>query len=284
MRSSASSSALEKNDGTVRDFNDSLAVRGRPAQGRAGRPRGRPEEPGRRHAGRLGLREGEPAVARRRTSRGSTGCPRSWSSSAGPSTRCCRPRRRRSPTCSTPTTRPPAPWTRARNLGENIGAAGDATPAAFLCGDRQRPAPSEATGKQCSALKGGAAARGAPRAPADAPAPPTPVENGRPVARRDRGGAAMKRRTTTPHGALRSRVARAVTLTVVGAPDALTGCDFTVYSLPLPGGADLGDDPYTVTVAVPRRARPRAAVRRSRSTTSRSARSTTIEVAATTPR
>jgi phospholipid/cholesterol/gamma-HCH transport system substrate-binding protein len=29
---------------------------------------------------------------------------------------------------------------------------------------------------------------------------------------------------------------------------ALSGCDFDVYSLPLPGGADLGDDPYTVEV------------------------------------
>jgi phospholipid/cholesterol/gamma-HCH transport system substrate-binding protein len=28
----------------------------------------------------------------------------------------------------------------------------------------------------------------------------------------------------------------------------LTGCDFDVYSLPLPGGADVGDDPITVTV------------------------------------
>src|SRR5690349_367736 len=28
----------------------------------------------------------------------------------------------------------------------------------------------------------------------------------------------------------------------------LTGCDFSVYSLPLPGGADVGDDPYHVTV------------------------------------
>jgi phospholipid/cholesterol/gamma-HCH transport system substrate-binding protein len=28
----------------------------------------------------------------------------------------------------------------------------------------------------------------------------------------------------------------------------LTGCDFSVYSLPLPGGADLGDNPYEVTV------------------------------------
>ena len=46
---------------------------------------------------------------------------------------------------------------------------------------------------------------------------------------------------------LRSRLARAAALVVVGAT-ALTGCDFSVYSLPLPGGADLGDDPYAVTV------------------------------------
>jgi phospholipid/cholesterol/gamma-HCH transport system substrate-binding protein len=29
---------------------------------------------------------------------------------------------------------------------------------------------------------------------------------------------------------------------------ALSGCEFDVYSLPLPGGADLGDDPYSVEV------------------------------------
>jgi phospholipid/cholesterol/gamma-HCH transport system substrate-binding protein len=28
----------------------------------------------------------------------------------------------------------------------------------------------------------------------------------------------------------------------------LTGCDFSVYSLPLPGGADVGDNPYEITV------------------------------------
>ncbi len=44
-----------------------------------------------------------------------------------------------------------------------------------------------------------------------------------------------------------ARVVRWVTLAVVGAL-LLTGCDFSVYSLPLPGGADLGDDPYAVTV------------------------------------
>jgi phospholipid/cholesterol/gamma-HCH transport system substrate-binding protein len=46
---------------------------------------------------------------------------------------------------------------------------------------------------------------------------------------------------------LRVRVARAVTLVCVAALT-LTGCDFSVYSLPLPGGADLGDHPYKVTV------------------------------------
>jgi phospholipid/cholesterol/gamma-HCH transport system substrate-binding protein len=36
--------------------------------------------------------------------------------------------------------------------------------------------------------------------------------------------------------------------TMLVAALALTGCDFSVYSLPLPGGADLGDHPYAVTV------------------------------------
>ena len=53
----------------------------------------------------------------------------------------------------------------------------------------------------------------------------------------------MSRRTTT----LRSRLARVAALVCVGALS-LTGCDFNVYSLPLPGGADLGEDPYAVTV------------------------------------
>lgn len=52
----------------------------------------------------------------------------------------------------------------------------------------------------------------------------------------------MSRRTP-----MRSRLARTAALVVAGAVT-LTGCDFSVYELPLPGGADLGDDPYTVTV------------------------------------
>ena len=46
---------------------------------------------------------------------------------------------------------------------------------------------------------------------------------------------------------LRGRAVRLVLTAVVGAL-ALTGCDFSVYSLPLPGGADLGDNPYKVTI------------------------------------
>lgn len=42
------------------------------------------------------------------------------------------------------------------------------------------------------------------------------------------------------------RVAQAVVATVAGSL-LLTGCDFDVYSLPLPGGTDVGDDPITVT-------------------------------------
>lgn len=45
----------------------------------------------------------------------------------------------------------------------------------------------------------------------------------------------------------RSRVSRLAALVCV-AGLTLTGCDFSVYSLPLPGGADLGDHPYSVRV------------------------------------
>ncbi len=55
------------------------------------------------------------------------------------------------------------------------------------------------------------------------------------------------RRPTSRSRATRRRVARAALAVVIGAL-ALSGCDFSVYSLPLPGGADLGDHPYTVKV------------------------------------
>lgn len=48
----------------------------------------------------------------------------------------------------------------------------------------------------------------------------------------------------------RSRVMRRlrVGLAVVLGATVLTGCDFDVYKLPLPGGTDVGDDPMTITV------------------------------------
>lgn len=51
----------------------------------------------------------------------------------------------------------------------------------------------------------------------------------------------------TGNPARRSRVGRATALACASAL-ALSGCDFDVFSLPLPGGADLGDDPYSVKV------------------------------------
>ena len=45
----------------------------------------------------------------------------------------------------------------------------------------------------------------------------------------------------------RARLGRLVAL-VCAAAMTLTGCEFSVYSLPLPGGADLGDNPYSVRV------------------------------------
>src|SRR5512139_1734293 len=50
-----------------------------------------------------------------------------------------------------------------------------------------------------------------------------------------------------PNQKRRSRAGRMAALACVGALT-LSGCDFDVYSLPLPGGADLGDNPYSVKV------------------------------------
>ena len=62
----------------------------------------------------------------------------------------------------------------------------------------------------------------------------------------------------------RARV-RALLLTMVGVL-LLTGCDFDVYQLPLPGGTDTGDRPMTVTV-VPATSSTWSRSPRSRSTT-----------------
>ena len=45
----------------------------------------------------------------------------------------------------------------------------------------------------------------------------------------------------------RGRLARAAAMVCAGAL-LLSGCDFSVYSLPLPGGADLGNNPYSVKI------------------------------------
>lgn len=45
----------------------------------------------------------------------------------------------------------------------------------------------------------------------------------------------------------RSRIARLVVL-VFATALTLSACEFSPYSVPLPGGADTGDDPYTITV------------------------------------
>ena len=124
------------------------------------------------------------------------------------------------------------------NIGENVADL-ENNPALVLCSIlAQTPSPKQA----CDAGPAGAAAR---RCPPAVEAVLGGVGRGvrRPVPRRHRGGRAMSHRTPS----LRSRLARAAALVVVGAT-ALTGCDFSVYSLPLPGGADLGDDPYAVTV------------------------------------
>ena len=54
-------------------------------------------------------------------------------------------------------------------------------------------------------------------------------------------------RTVIRRRAPRSRVGRLAAL-VVSAALVLTGCEFSVYEVPLPGGADVGENPYTVTV------------------------------------
>ncbi len=57
----------------------------------------------------------------------------------------------------------------------------------------------------------------------------------------------MSRRTRSTRRAPGGRLVRLVALMVAGVLT-LSACDFSVYSLPLPGGADLGDHPYSVKV------------------------------------
>ena len=57
----------------------------------------------------------------------------------------------------------------------------------------------------------------------------------------------MSRLVSRGNRARAGRLGRVAALLCAGALT-LTGCDFSVYSLPLPGGADLGDEPYSVHV------------------------------------
>jgi phospholipid/cholesterol/gamma-HCH transport system substrate-binding protein len=52
---------------------------------------------------------------------------------------------------------------------------------------------------------------------------------------------------SAPRTSSRRRTTRLAAVTAAGAM-LLSGCSFSVYDLPLPGGADLGDNPYEVTV------------------------------------
>ena len=133
------------------------------------------------------------------------------------------------------------------NVGENLGAiTGD--PVKFVCGILSAADPK--SGKSsCDLLQ-----KALPASPGPA-APRRSADRGQctgetggdrgPVPRRHPGGAQVRRTTSRAARATRRRVTRAVLAMVVGAL-ALSGCDFSVYSLPLPGGADLGDHPYTV--------------------------------------
>ena len=76
----------------------------------------------------------------------------------------------------------------------------------------------------------------------------------RPDPRWPRGGGPMSRRANRT-----TRLVRAVAAALVGTV-VLSGCDFDVYELPLPGGTDTGDDADHGDGAVRGRARPGAAV------------------------
>ncbi len=119
------------------------------------------------------------------------------------------------------------------NQGEVAGQI-DADPAAFLCG---LVSQADTSGRICDAIEnGGLPGLPLPRAAAfgQGGLPPT-ADRFDQTPRRTRGGGAM-----TTMKKLRSL------LLVLAASLVLTGCDFDVYKLPLPGGTDTGDNPITV--------------------------------------
>ena len=103
-----------------------------------------------------------------------------------------------------------------------------------------RPTRAASPARRCGRRSAGRRAR--PGRPAGQTDREGPRGDRRQVPGRPRGGEVMRR--TRTH---RTRAGRVAALACVGAL-ALSGCDFSVYDLPLPGGADLGDDPYSVRV------------------------------------
>ena len=232
-------STLAENDQTVRSFNQSLVRRLRPARGGEGGAVRLAAQPGGRADRGVVVRQGQPRDPRPQHLRASTGSPRCWSSSATPSTRSSRSRPLALNNLAL-TYNPQAGTLDTRaNIGELVNQV-SADPATYLCGLDQ---PGQGRRGVCDTIK-----QVLPRAgalpPGAAAGPPGPAV--RPDARRTRGGVAMKRLRA-------ARAARRDRADPVG-------CDFDVYKLPLPGGPDVGDDPMTVTVLLPRRARPGAPV------------------------
>ena len=73
------------------------------------------------------------------------------------------------------------------------------------------------------------------------------VRRVRPHARRPRGGEPVTTVTTPRPRRQATAASRALLIALLGCL-LLSGCDFDVYKLPLPGGADTGEDPIDITV------------------------------------
>ena len=133
------------------------------------------------------------------------------------------------------------------NVGENIANL-TADPVGAVLRASSRPARHGNTSKACSTLRQALPAQ-PPRSagPEQASGAATDVEH----VDRSLGGILEVRDERRPHARPRAPPAaahRALATLMVVAALALTGCDFSVYNLPLPGGADLGDNPITVTI------------------------------------
>ena len=114
------------------------------------------------------------------------------------------------------------------NIGQLPGQIGS-DPALFLCGLTSQVKGADGV---CDTIKEILPRSGALTEGSTLPLVARPEV--RPEPRRTRGGAAMKK--------LKALIG------VVVATLLLTGCDFDIYKLPLPGGPDAGDNPMTITV------------------------------------